>query len=791
MLDTATCDTNHSRTGRLTAPREPLVLRAIGPDGGEQFVHLAGAKSTLGAANVCTVRVPFAGVRPIHCSILRGPRTTVVHCWADGTLLNGEPFADSLLHVGDRLAIGPIEFEIVSGVERRAEFVEPANSPTAQQRIEKLEHSRQAERRRTRRLLAELRIARWNVSRSQADAARRGDVVQSLEAKSTALEAAVAELTAHLSHDQQEIAQAREGWLTEQADLSGELEASRRQVEHEQHRHSVEQLQFSLHLQEWESAQQQLQTRLAEATAAAQQVDALRQRAADAEAAVAFAHGQLAAVEARAQQLAGERDLERNARELLASDADAVRRQLADAQSVAARLEVKLAAAQTAAARFESQVVEANSFVARLETEIADAQRQIESRPSPEAEAATPAVDPMELETLRQQVLELELRADDTLRRLEATEAERSRLQSLVEQSAARDRKFAEFEICAREAAEEAAGLRQQADELRGKITELERERSERERAEQETAERERPCSEPETTPDFPPVDPVVEIATEPVVAESTADQPIADAPVSAADVLARLGRAGIWRDEDAVAEPSTLPSMVPETPPTPTETSFAAPATLETSTPPSWSSRDVIPPRERVANDDESIEDYMARLLKRVRGDQAARSYKDSGAKADSDAADRLDTTAEPTAVSQAFAPPAPVPPEPVAEPIQYTPRAVPPQFKANLAAMREIANSSARSAIETHHKTSGRQTSKFKLFSALGITAASTIALAVSDDKLWQYAGIGIGYITAAYWLAQSLRGYFIPQRLRECSSSQSARVATVAQARDEATE
>ena len=152
MLDTATCDTNHSLTGRLQAPREPLVLRAIGPDGGEQFVHLAGAKSTLGAANVCTVRVPFAGVRPIHCSILRGPRTTVVHCWADGTLLNGEPFADSLLHVGDRLAIGPIEFEIVSGVERPAEFVEPANSPTAQQRIEKLEHSRQAERRRTRRL---------------------------------------------------------------------------------------------------------------------------------------------------------------------------------------------------------------------------------------------------------------------------------------------------------------------------------------------------------------------------------------------------------------------------------------------------------------------------------------------------------------------------------------------------------------------------------------------------------------------------------------------------------------
>ena len=383
-------------------------------------------------------------------------------------------------------------------------------------------------------------------------------------------------------------------------------------------------------------------------------------------------------------------------------------------------------------------------------------------------------------------------RSDDTVRRLEATEAERSRLQSLVEQSAARDRKFAELEHCAREAAEEAACLRQQADELRGKIAELERERAERERI----------CPEPAA-------ESVVETIPEPVAAESIANEPIADAsvitvdaPVSAADVLARLGRAGIWRDDNSATEQPGGKQLATETPPSPapipTEHLFATPATPDAPaaspplTPPSLSSRDVIPRRERVTNDDESIEDYMARLLKRVRGDQAARSYKESGAKADSDAADRLDTTAEPAAVEdEVVTPPAAVTPEPVAEPMQYTPRAVPPEFKANLAAMREIANSSARSAIETHHKSSGRQTSKFKLFSALGITAASSIALTVADDKLWQYACIGIGYLTAAFWLAQSLRGYFIPQRLRERSLSPPASVATVSPSRDESAE
>ena len=80
-----------------------------------QVVRLAAPKCTIGSAEGCTLRLRAAGVRPLHCIILRGSHGTAIRCWARDTRLNGLPFGDSLLAPGDRLSIGPIEFDVLDG----------------------------------------------------------------------------------------------------------------------------------------------------------------------------------------------------------------------------------------------------------------------------------------------------------------------------------------------------------------------------------------------------------------------------------------------------------------------------------------------------------------------------------------------------------------------------------------------------------------------------------------------------------------------------------------------------
>ena len=56
-----------------------------------------------------------AGIAAWHCLILRGNEHTVVRRLSADTLLNGAAFFDAPLHPGDRLAVGPVEFEVLEG----------------------------------------------------------------------------------------------------------------------------------------------------------------------------------------------------------------------------------------------------------------------------------------------------------------------------------------------------------------------------------------------------------------------------------------------------------------------------------------------------------------------------------------------------------------------------------------------------------------------------------------------------------------------------------------------------
>jgi len=102
-----------SRTPILDTPTGDLVLRIRGGSRDGQVISLGSQKCTVGSGPYCTLRLNAFGVRPIHCMIIRGEVRTIVRRWAPDTRLNGRAFTDSDLVAGDRLSIGPIEFDVV------------------------------------------------------------------------------------------------------------------------------------------------------------------------------------------------------------------------------------------------------------------------------------------------------------------------------------------------------------------------------------------------------------------------------------------------------------------------------------------------------------------------------------------------------------------------------------------------------------------------------------------------------------------------------------------------------
>ena len=91
-----------------------LCLRIVGTARDGQIVRLAAPKCTVGSAAGCPLRLRAVGVRGVQCVIMRGARGPVARSWSPNTRLNGHDFVDSPLAAGDRLTIGPIEFEILA-----------------------------------------------------------------------------------------------------------------------------------------------------------------------------------------------------------------------------------------------------------------------------------------------------------------------------------------------------------------------------------------------------------------------------------------------------------------------------------------------------------------------------------------------------------------------------------------------------------------------------------------------------------------------------------------------------
>jgi FHA domain len=118
-------DRPQSESESTAAAGREIRLRVRGGARDLETIRLQAGNHSIGSGRKCTIRLADAGVRPMHCLISHCGEGAKVRRWGIGTLLNGRPFDEELLAGGDRLSIGPIELEVI-GAERddvsRSEF---------------------------------------------------------------------------------------------------------------------------------------------------------------------------------------------------------------------------------------------------------------------------------------------------------------------------------------------------------------------------------------------------------------------------------------------------------------------------------------------------------------------------------------------------------------------------------------------------------------------------------------------------------------------------------------------
>lgn len=67
---------------------------------------------SIGSSGECNIVLPSPGVAERHCTIIVGPRRTVVKAWSPLTWINDGAVVEGALRIGDRLILGPVEFRV-------------------------------------------------------------------------------------------------------------------------------------------------------------------------------------------------------------------------------------------------------------------------------------------------------------------------------------------------------------------------------------------------------------------------------------------------------------------------------------------------------------------------------------------------------------------------------------------------------------------------------------------------------------------------------------------------------
>ncbi len=323
---------------------------------------------------------------------------------------------------------------------------------------------------------------------------------------------------------------------------------------------------------------------------------------------------------------------------------------------------------------------------------------------------------------------EAEARLDDQRRQIDVREARLMEQEN--EQAEQLDTRRAELEAKERaveeerdrretEQAETEQQLNRQNEELVARYSEL---KAQRETFQQERDEWKSKRLEAEL--------PAEELPAEPEQTQDPEFEAVPeDAPVDTADVFRRLGTVPLL-PEDEEEQPAAEPEQVLPEP--------AGPK----------------PAREDEEEDkDESIDDYMAKLMNRVRGitgepsSPLAASQPGHSRRGERSGASESRASGTMDGVGQSDSPADTPPTLPIAprkrEPIELAPRAKAPEKSIDLSAMRELANISAKTAIDRHSR-------RLLSYSITGKMMVTAVALMVSTALIWMWWAYETSHLT-----------------------------------------
>ena len=234
-----------------------LVLRICGSARDGQVVRLQSRKCTIGSGPRCTLRLRASGIQPLHCLIVRGAKSTIVRRWAADTRLNGRSFSTAPLVPGDRLGIGPIEFEVLAPavateprelITNTTGLSAAASASTSdcerdhgreggrrreiEETTARLRSAQRHGRKRARRLIEQLRADRQQIVQLQQQCERQGTEQSEIDLQLDAMSKQLDQRQTELDKRQQDLKQEYERWTNEQTEAERKL--SQRQEELDQ-----------------------------------------------------------------------------------------------------------------------------------------------------------------------------------------------------------------------------------------------------------------------------------------------------------------------------------------------------------------------------------------------------------------------------------------------------------------------------------------------------------------------------------------------------------------------------
>lgn len=722
------------------APFTALTLRICGTPQDGRLVRLNGVKCTIGSDSQCTLRLRAEGVSPFHCLIIRGPERTIVRRWSDDTRLNGEQFTAAMLQIGDRLTVGPVEFEVVDGIRPAT-----AGSPPCAV-LEKTATIAQS-------ILRSSDSLNCSVPRSQGDdyrvAAGHG------RARARRLLTRLREVHRENELNGLRLARLEEEHRKLREEMVAADESRRCSAEREVPAQTVERDQAAMEEQRRELEQHGAQL---EADRAALQSD----RASFAQAWAAFEQ-ERAAVESQRLLLQQElRTFEEHKHALTLERID----WQTDTSRAEADIAIRIDELERRAAALEKQRVEQESVRRRLEESEGDLVRRQEILKQSENNLVE------QMQRVEQQRLALEeersvlqqgrLQLDADRQVLAGEQASLARERDDVETLRNQDR--TNDDELSRRLAEQARQLTEATERLNRATSELQRQQALLEAARQELdderaqwdAERQRLQNDHEQQlASFR-----LELSRQPTtLRQSALDEE--GASESEGDAFSRLQSMSLLKTEVGEDQPlQTVNAGEAASEGGDAEQAEGRPwAQDEYARPHEWSDappqpgKSAQPPQAvRKDEDEESIDNYMAQLLKRVRGVGSAQQGPASQAP-------EMPSRATPNGPASSSAPPSSEQTSSVEEvPATLVRRAHAPELSSDLAAMRELANLSARAAIDQHaYRNWGRAAFGKLSIALLAVGAgAGAVCFAPALDSMLMYAGL-LSFVVALFWLLQ----------------------------------